>query len=173
MSYGSAATIASLVPRYANGSGAFDTVTKPTLAQVGIFINEVSGVLDISLATAGLTIPVTQTTCVLALDMFVNQEVAAIVEGINGSGRFGPNQKSGGTPSRYNLILKDVDAFVKQNAIGFERLGAARSYAVTAGMAYRDTDVSGNDTFPLFQRKGFGSNRSNTGGETFVDKDTD
>ena len=58
-SYGSAAGVAALVPRYANGSGTFATTDRPTLAQVETFIDSVSGILNSILAEAGFQIPVT------------------------------------------------------------------------------------------------------------------
>jgi hypothetical protein len=164
-SYGSTAGVAALTPRYANGSGVFDGTTRPTLTQVESFIDQVSSVLNTLLAENGFNIPVSQADAVRALSLFVNQEAAAIVEGVNGSGRFGPVQ--GGRPvqaSRFTLIMRDVAEFISVNAAGFERLGATRTYSLTEGIAFRDSDEAGEATFPLFQRKSFG-------GETFVDAD--
>ena len=39
----------------------------------------------------------------------------------------------------------------------FERLGAARSFSATAGLAFRDTDERGNATSPIYQRAAFGN----------------
>ena len=155
-SYGSTADVATLVPRHANQSVIFDTTTRPTLATVEGQINQVSGILNSMLAEAGFDIPVSQADVKLALDLFVNQEVAAIVEGINGSGRFGPTTKQGGSKGRFTLILDDVKAFIEGNKVGFERMGASRSYDVTSGVGFRDTDEAGDETFPLFQRKAYG-----------------
>lgn len=162
-SYGDTGEVAAMQPRFANSSGIFDTTTRPTLLQVESFIDQVSGVLNIQLAAHGFSVPVSQADAKLGLDLFVNQEVAAIVEGVNGSGRFGPTQRQV-QASRYSLILKDVAEFLEATALGLERLGATRSEALLDGMAYRDTDESGSATFPIFQRKGFG-------GETFTDND--
>jgi hypothetical protein len=155
-SYGTTGDVAALTPRYANTSGVFDANTRPTLTQVERQMDLVSGLVNALLAEAGFTIPVTQADVVLSLAFFVEQETAAIVEGINGSGRFGPTTKSEGGKGRFALIMDDVKAFIEANTVGFERLGAARNYSATSGLAYRDTDERGNPMFPLFQRAAFG-----------------
>lgn len=155
-SYGSVAGVAVLVPRYATTGGTFDGTTRPVLATVEGQIDQVSALVNAILGNAGFAVPVDQADCVLLLAFFVNQEVAAIVEGINGSGRFGPVPKEGGGKGRFALIMEDVKAFVDANAPGFERMGAARDYSVTSGMAFRDVDNNGDEIVPLFQRNAFG-----------------
>ena len=151
-SYGSIAGVQALVPNYNLTSG-----TRPTTAQAESWIDSVSGILNSILAEAGFTIPVTDDDVKDALDFFVNQEVASICEGVNGSGRFGPTSKAVGKQGRFSLMLEDVKAFVEGNKAGFERLGAVRSYDVTSSIAYRDTDESGEAVVPLFERKAFGN----------------
>ena len=125
-SYGSIAGVAALVPKFANGSATFDGTTNPTEPYVAAFIDQVSAMLNSILAEVGFAIPVTQADAILMLAMFVNQEVAAIVEGIRGSGRFGPS-KSGEGNSRYTLIMQDIQAFIRSNATGFTRMGVTVS----------------------------------------------
>lgn len=156
-SYGSLSGVAALVPRYASRGGTWDDTTRPTRAQVVSLIDQVSGILNTILASNGFSIPVTQTQAVNTLNLFVNQEVAAIVEGINGSGRFGPTTKSGGKQGRFALVFEDAQMFIEANAVGFERLGAARSYEFASGIGYRETDERGNDIFPIRQRDEFGA----------------
>ena len=155
-SYGDTTEIASLVPRYANGSGIFDTTTRPTLLQVESFVDQVSGMLNSMLSQVGFTVPVSQADVKLALDMFVNDETAAIAEGVNGSGRFGPTAKQPGGKWRFALILDDVKSFVEANSVGFQRLGAARGYYAASGLGYREKDEAGEAVAPLFERKGYG-----------------
>lgn len=161
-SYGDVDEIAALVPRYGNSGGFFDSTTRPTLAQVESLTDQVSATLNSILATAGFSIPVTQADAVLLLDLWVNQEVAAIAEGINGSGRFGPmagaTQDSRG---RWALIREDAEDFVNANAVGLERLGAAREHDMLSGAAFREEDNSGREIFPLFQREAFGGHHTN------------
>ena len=154
-SYGTVAGIAALTPRYANTGATFDASTKPTITYVEAFIDQVSGIVNSYLAQNGFSIPVTQADVKLALTMFVQEEVAAIVEGINGSGRFGPTTKSPGKRGRFAVITEDVAAFIEGNAYGFELLGATRSKGIMSGAAYRDVDEGGNDVIPIFQRGAF------------------
>lgn len=160
-SYGDTAEIAGLTPRWANKSGLFDGSTRPTLTNVESNVDQVSGILNVCLSKEGFTIPVSQADAKLSLDIFVNQEVAAIVEGINGSGRFGPTAKEVGKRGRWALIMDDAKLFISENAAGFERLGVPRPYSETAGLGYRDTDESGDETFPIRQRKEFGNQFTN------------
>ena len=91
-SYGDLGEIAVLVPRRASIGDKFDVNTRPTLLQLESIVDQISAVVNTILAQAGFDIPVTNADAVLMLDLFVNQEAAAIVEGINGSGRFGPQR---------------------------------------------------------------------------------
>jgi len=158
-SYGSVAGVGALVPKWSGASQDFASpVTRPTLAQVESWIDQVSGILNSILSKEGFAIPVTQADVKLALAMFINEEVASITNGINGSGRFGPTVKErGNRRGRFALILDDVKAFVHDQAIGFENMGATRSKSILSQVAYRDTDEAGNATFPITQRTGFGN----------------
>lgn len=156
-SYGTAAGIGGLTPRYANTGGTFDTSTRPTLAQVEASIDQVSGIVNSYLAQAGFTVPVTQADVKLALTLFVQEEVAAIVEGINGSGRFGPTTSAPGKRGRFAVLTEDARAFIEGQAFGFELLGAARKSGIADGIAFRETDQSGNAVAPIFERKAFGN----------------
>jgi hypothetical protein len=156
-SYGSTAGVAALVPRWAGTAGDFTPSTRPSLAYVESLVDSVSAMLNAMLAEAGFTVPVTAASVVLALDLFVNEEVAAICDGINGSGRFGPTSKAAGNKGRFALLLDDVKAFVAGQAVGFERMGAVRAYTISSGIGYRNTDESGRATAPIFQRAAFGN----------------
>ncbi len=155
-SYGDIDEIAALVPRRGSIGSGFTTNTRPTLLQLESIVDQVNAVVNAILAQAGFSIPVTNADAVLMLDLFVNQEAAAIVEGINGSGRFGPTAKkaSGG---RFAMITTDVKEFIMEQAVGLERLGATRTYDPIAGIGYRLTDNSGDSVSPIFQREGFGN----------------
>jgi hypothetical protein len=160
-SYGDTAEIAELVPRHATPVGTFDATTRPSLTQLESNVDQLSAMLNTMLAEAGFDIPVTQADAKLTLDLFVNQEAAALVEGINGYGRFGPTQGKGTPRGRFALMMDDVQAFIIANMAGFERLGAARDYSQVGGLGYRGTDESGNEIFPMFQRDSHGDNWPN------------
>ena len=155
-SYGSVTGVAGLVPRYTVGQ-TFDTTTRPTATQVESYIDSVSGIVNSMLAQSGFTIPIANDSVKDALDLFVNDEVGSIAEGINGAGRFGPRATDGVIPNRFKLLFEDVKLFIVGNADGFERLGAARQFSFTSGLAFRDTDESGDATNPIFQRSAFGN----------------
>lgn len=159
-SYGSVLGVAGLVPRY-TVSSTFDTTTRPTLTQVESYIDSVSGIINSMLAQSGFAIPITNDSVKDALDLFVNDEVGSIAEGINGAGRFGPRATDGVIPNRFKLLFEDVKLFIMGNADGFERLGATRTFSFTAGLAFRDTDESGDATHPIFQREAFGNTVTN------------
>lgn len=156
-SYGSVAGVGVLVPRWSGAAGDFADTTRPTATTVEGWIDEVSAILNSVLAQNGFTVPVTQSDALLMLGSFVNEEAAAIVEGINGAGRFGPTGKKPGKQGRFALMLADVEGFIGANARGLEQLGAARPNSITASIAYRSVDESGNATAPLFQREAFGN----------------
>lgn len=159
-SYGSPVGVGSLTPRYAGNSGDFSGM-RPNDTQVCKWLDNISSLLNLILADHGFAIPITQPDGKLACDSFVEEEVASIVEGINGSGRFGPVGAQVGVlnrlPSagRFGIVTSDVQNFVEMNALGFERIGCVRSQAPTDQIAYRDTDDQGDAIVPLFQRKAY------------------
>lgn len=131
-SYGTSAGVASFTPRYANTESPrdFDTGTKPTLAEVEGWVDEVSGILNIILSDNRFSIPVSQASAKKALNLFVHQEVAALVEGSHNAGRFGPSAKNPRS-GRFDLIFRDVEEFVKRMAGGLEAMGASRGNVQT------------------------------------------
>lgn len=132
-SYGSTAGVASFTPRYAAKGVTprnFDEGTKPTIAEVESWIDEVSSILNTVLSDERFTIPVSQADAKRMLDLFVNQEVAALVEGSHNAGRFGPSNKNPRS-GRFDLIFADVEAFVKRMAGGLEKLGVSRGTTQT------------------------------------------
>jgi hypothetical protein len=163
-SYGSAAGVASYVPRYANGSATFDTNTRPKLAQIESFIDQISSLVNTILASNGFKVPITQTDVKSAITIFVEQEVAAIAEGINGSGRFGPTTKTP-SKSRFQIIMEDISAFILEHADGFENLGAERDQPTGTEILTRGVDAAGKESFPIFQREAFGNVFENWTGE--------
>lgn len=129
-SYGTVAGVASFTPRYSNGAGTFDASTTPTITEVEGWIDQVSGILNTILSDERFSIPVTQADAVRMLAIFVNQEVAALVEGSHNAGRFGPTAKNP-RAGRFDLIFQDVETFVKRMAGGLEALGASRGTSQT------------------------------------------
>jgi len=154
-SYGDTAEIAKLTPVHANTRGVFDPNTRPALSVVESLVDQVSALVNMLLEQLGFSIPVTEATVKLALDFFVNQEVASLAEGINGSGRFGPTAKQPGGKGRFALIMDDVKDFLEATQFGIESLGVTRDDDIS--VQYSATDESGDAVAPLFQREAFGN----------------
>jgi hypothetical protein len=130
-SYGSVGGVAGRAPRYADQFGHFTTITRPTLTTVESWVDQVSGLVNSILAQNRFDVPVTQSDVALLLAGFVEDEVAAMVEGANGSGRFGPTAGREDGRSRWEIIISEVAKFVNNNAAGFEAMGASRSGRLT------------------------------------------
>lgn len=157
-SYGDTSEIAAYCSNWVNASGLFDTTTTPTLLQVESWADQVSSALNSILREHGFVTPVTNADVKLMLDLFVNEEVAMIVEGVHGIGRFGPEARgrSSGAKSRNQLILEDARVFISDNQAGMGLMGATRNITTSGGIGYRGTDQSGDEATPLFQREQFG-----------------
>jgi len=88
MSYGTAAGVAALVPRFLSAAGVFDTTTTPAAADVTTWLGQVSAMLDVALSGYGVPTPVTDATVVSMLDAYANAQVAAVARGVNGQGKY-------------------------------------------------------------------------------------
>jgi hypothetical protein len=118
MTYGTIAQVAAFVPRYANSNSEFSTTTRPTAAQVEAWLEQVSGVLDAYAGSKGYSVPITVPDLLQAMTLFTTEEVAAMVEGANGSGRFGPTAPNQRAQSRFAIIREDVTNFIDSLLIG-------------------------------------------------------
>jgi hypothetical protein len=120
MAYGSLEEVAAFVPRYADAAGSFSLTTRPTATRVEAWLTQVSGVLDTYLASKAYSTPITDASFLAALNMFTSEEVAAMVEGANGSGRFGPTSPDQRGQSRFAIIRQDVMDFIDSLLVGNE-----------------------------------------------------
>lgn len=146
--YGSLADIAAIVPRYADAAGEFTAATRPTETQVTTHLTQVSAMLDGVLANEGFSTPVTEETVTPMLDAFVNQEVADIVEGVNGSGRFGPRETSeGGGAGRFAIINADLVAFISSIRTGLVRMGASMEDTDSVGGGWYSVSAERDDGY--------------------------
>lgn len=141
--YGAVVDVAALTPQY-TASGAYSTATRPTQAQVEVFLNQVSAVLNVSLAEAGFTIPVDQEDAVLALDNFAATQATQMCHAANGVNAYAATGQVAIRTVGEQLRL-DVANFIRAHALGFELLGATRTRAATAGLACEELE-------PLFER---------------------
>lgn len=154
-SYGSAAGVAALTPRF-TADGIFDLETRPTLAQVESWIDQVSGVLNLLLAEQGIAIPVTQADAAQALAILVNQSVADLVLAANSSGRFYTDRALQSARSPLLIIQDELTNWIQAHAQGLAAMGAAMQPQGGRAILTRESDNSGESVPPLFERRGFG-----------------
>lgn len=162
-SYGSVAGVVALCPRYGSG-GTFTTTTRPTLAQVEAWIDQVSALINGYLSGKGFAIPITQTDAVTALALCVNQYAADLAESVNGAGRLGPNTEILKYRGQWEVITRELRTYLDEISTGWERLGATRTTSVFGNVGYLNQTNSGGAVFPMFTRESFG-------GETFTEED--
>lgn len=156
--YGTLGGVGALVPLWSGNDQAFNATTNPTAATVSRLLDQLSGMINSVLAEFGFSTPIATPTDVnAALDGFTDQEVAAMVAGLRGSGRFGPTSKALTKMGYMGMILDDITKFVEGNKTGFEELGAARTSESAEGIGARTTNESGDEIFPIFQREAFGN----------------
>jgi len=156
-SYCEASDVAGLIPRYAR-DGDFDDSTLPSLSRVESLIDNTSAIVNGLLAQMGFSIPVTASDVTLILKQLVSETVATMVEGIRGSGRYAPNSKAiANRGSVIKVVTLDLKEALEAMEFGFEVLGADKSEDNAEGIKYRGSDEGGSDTFPIFQRRGFGN----------------
>lgn len=158
--YGSVEGVAVQARRFTNAASTFDDSTYPTYEQIETWLNQVSAILNTVLNTHNITTPITDTELLEMMKLFVDSEVAAMVNGVNGAGRLGPTSNTVKDVGMHSAVQYDVQNFVSSNVLGFERMGATRT-STTAEILSRQYDEDGNETFPIFSR-------DSLGGETFV-----
>ena len=159
MTYGTAAHVASLTPRFADAAtGLFTTTTRPTLAAVETKIAQLSAMIDVILAENGYTVPITDADVTPMLDAFVEEQTASMVFQTNGSLVQGPITTSNGAViGWWSYMTREVKNFLDTVVNGLERMGATRSSDIASSISYRDTDSTGTSIVPLFQRKAYGN----------------
>lgn len=149
-SYGSAADVAALVPRYTS-SGSFLTTTRPTLAQVESWIDSTSATLNVILARSGFAVPISQTDAKAACAAIVTEVVAELCHAANTTGRFFTDKALERGQSPMRVLRQEMADWVEMQAPGLESLGASRTTSLMGGAAYN------TDATPIFQRAGFGN----------------
>ena len=126
MSYGSAAGVGGLSALWSD-SGTFTTSTRPTLAQVNTWLDEVSALVDTALKDEGFTVPVTVAGVVKELDLLVKGIVKDLCDYSHGAGRFFSERAIDAGISPFITIDKEVHAWVQRKSVGFENQGVPKS----------------------------------------------
>lgn len=113
MTYGTASGVAAYTPRYTNASGVFDGDTRPTAAQVSDWLDQVTAIIDYAADHAQVDTGSSSITPML--DAFAEAQVAELVLGVNGAGRYGPTEGRGSTlGSWFAVVTKDAAAFMAE-----------------------------------------------------------
>jgi len=120
--YGSVDGVAQLATMWTvNG----EFTKNPVEATVEDWLTQVSNQFDICLANYGFTVPVTLAAAVSSIDLFVNGLVADLVHSANSSGRYSQKKIQTGN-SVLSVVLEDIEAWCKANALALEILGVPR-----------------------------------------------
>lgn len=153
-SYGTAAQVAALTRRVTK-AGVFDATTNPTLTTVEGWIDQVSAMVNMSLAASGFSIPVSQADAAKALAAVVVEAVADLTLSANSAGRFYTEKALERGLSPLRVIRTEIAQWVEDQAAGLAALGAVRATPDAGQVAYRDTNEAGETSFPLFQRDAY------------------
>ena len=155
-SYGTVAEVEALTRRWAGDTG-YSASTRPNLEQVEKFIDNASATLNVMLAKAGFAIPITDADAKAACGQIVVEVAVDLCHAANSTGRFFTERALERGVSPMKALRQDMAEWVEANAAGLELLGATRTYSALSGIAYRDSDNSGDATAPIFQRDAFGN----------------
>jgi len=130
--------------------------SNPSLTTVVRWIDQVSGMLNTALAGYGFATPLTSVNSNLAADSIVEGIVGDLARYVNQKGRFF-SDKFQGDLSIWTQIREDLGIWVKEYAPGLESNGDPRTSSNVYRVSTRSHDHAGEETFPIFQRKGFGN----------------
>ena len=150
-SYGDLLEVAGLSPMHTKG-GEFTESTRPTLAVLTSYMDQVSAALNRCMDKYGLAVPATDAATVLLLDMYVNGEAQKMIKAVNAYGIVGPRGPARVAPTQpassnpFASACEFVEEFI------YEPAGEVQT---------RQTDERGNSTYPIFQRSGFGNRFTN------------
>jgi hypothetical protein len=153
--YGAVSDVEALTRVYTN-AGRFDGTTIPTRPQVESMIDQVSSLVNISLAAQGFAVPVTQADAKRGIDSIVNQLVSDLPHAANTSGRFFSERALNGGLSVWAQIRKDIDDWVSMSATGLAALGAERVTESQMTVGFRNGNDDGEMVSPLFTRDQYG-----------------
>ncbi len=131
--------------------------TNPTLTSVVRWMDQVSAVLNTALSKYGFNVPLGSERGQMAAASIVEQIVADLVAYSNSKGRFLTERFVNSGISVWKAVRNDLDAWVVEYAPGLEQDGADREASNVDEIGFRDANERGEQTFPIFQRDGFGN----------------
>ena len=164
-SYGTPEGVAALAGTWTNGgifndADAYTEASNPSLTNVVLWIDQVSGILNTILATYGFNPPLTKPNSLLAADFIVNRITADLVDYARSKGRFVSAGFVKGGMSVWQAVMNDISAWVQENAPGLEANGEDRG-GTALKIGVRSHDENGSEMFPIFQREAFGNKFDN------------
>lgn len=105
--------------------GVYTTATNPKLDTVNSWIEEVSSIADVAIASSGFQVPITAEALLPALKLKVSRSVADLCDAANSRGRLMSDRLVDSSPT--TVIEKEMQKWVKDNAAGFENMGVPRN----------------------------------------------
>ncbi len=160
-SYASVAEVTAFTRHLLHGQSAFNSTTRPTATELETFIDRASGVLNVAMASQGLTTPVTNTTAKLLCADWVTAQASMYTEMTQRGVGF--NSGEGSRTSYFKGLHERANEFARENVLGFVRLGVTQATKKSAGLAFTGETVQEDRTDqddssleqPLFRRKQF------------------
>lgn len=101
--------------------------TKPTLAQVNSWLEQISDMFDVALANEGFVVPVTATKSANMITLEVERIVADLCDRANGMGRLTADRVL--HIGYMKVIGNEIRAWVLERATGLENDGVPRTQA--------------------------------------------
>jgi hypothetical protein len=128
VAYGSAPGVAALSALWTDGTtGLFATTSRPTLAQVNTWLDQVSKLLDTALNDQGFDTPVTVTAVTGELGLLVEGIVKDLCDYSHGAGRFFTEKALEAGINPFMTVDKELHEWVKRKVVGLEKQGLTRS----------------------------------------------
>lgn len=161
--YGTIAEVAAYVRRLANSAGTFDATTRPTQADVELFLTRRSNMLNAWLATAGYTIPVTDAQAKSVLDHYAAVGAACDVERTQRTA--GASEEDNARADQFCKEFSEAKTIIASG--GLAALGAtlAGASATLAGLYVGGKTRTGQRLRPIFTRASFGNEPTRESGE--------
>lgn len=147
-SYSSVAGVLSITRHLIEGQSTFNSTTRPTLTEVESFIDETSGLLNLSLRKYGFapSVVIANSTTKLACDLWVRGKTAKLIELSHPTqGFMGDNENR---TDMLDGLLGAADRFVEKSALGFKRAGLAVTDPSSQGLSLTGTTLQADRSDP-------------------------
>jgi hypothetical protein len=161
-SYGTIDGVAALAKTWTRDGTFIDTEayvegTNPDNLTVVHWIDQISAMLNTALAKHGFKVPLTTDRSKLVAQSIVEQLTADLVKYVNNQGRFFSQRYLDSGQSVWRTVRNDLDLWVLEFSAGLAEAGEIQGTTNIDEVGFRNTDESGDLTFPIFQRSAFGN----------------